>query len=157
MKIYKKSLLYGALAFTLCMAGGCNSNIDLEPEGIITADGYFKSAEDYEKALTALYERLNVESYDLWMDGVTDNGLVTHSWNRGYDLGRGIGSTASSFPADKWDKGYISVQRANNVINNIDKYQWKTAAKLCCGTIPACFGFGADESAHIFHRVCARL
>ena len=76
MKIYKKSLLYGALAFTLCMAGGCNSNIDLEPEGIITADGYFKSAEDYEKALTALYERLNVESYDLWMDGVTDNGLV---------------------------------------------------------------------------------
>lgn len=124
MKIYKKSLLYGALAFTLCMAGGCNSNIDLEPEGIITADGYFKSAEDYEKALTALYERLNVESYDLWMDGVTDNGLVTHSWNRGYDLGRGIGSTASSFPAGKWDKGYISVQRANNVINNIDKYQW---------------------------------
>mgnify|MGYP000780846009 CR=1 FL=1 len=124
MKIYKKSLLYGAFALTLCMAGGCNSNIDLEPEGIITADGYFKSAEDYEKALTALYERLNVESYDLWMDGVTDNGLVTHSWNRGYDLGRGIGSTASSFPADKWDKGYISVQRANNVINNIDKYQW---------------------------------
>ena len=99
--------------FYPCMAGGCNSNIDLEPEGIITADGYFKSAEDYEKALTALYERLNVESYDLWMDGVTDNGLVTHSWNRGYDLGRGIGSTASSFPADKWDKGYISVQRAN--------------------------------------------
>ena len=76
MKIYKKSLLYGALAFTLCMAGGCNSNIDLEPEGIITADGYFKSAEDYEKALTALYERLNVESHDLWMDGVTDNGLL---------------------------------------------------------------------------------
>lgn len=124
MNIYKKSLLYGTLAFTLCMVGGCNSNIDLEPEGIITADGYFKSAEDYEKALTALYERLNVESYDLWMDGVTDNGLVTHSWNRGYDLGRGIGNTASSFPADKWDKGYISVQRANNVINNIDKYQW---------------------------------
>lgn len=124
MKIYKKSLLYGALAFTLCMVGGCNSNIDLEPEGIITADGYFKSAEDFEKALTALYERLNVESYDLWLDGVTDNGLVTHSWNRGYDLGRGLGSTASSFPADKWDKGYISVQRANNVINNIDKYQW---------------------------------
>ena len=134
MKIYKKSLLYGAFALTLCMAGGCNSNIDLEPEGIITADGYFKSAEDYEKALTALYERLNVESYDLWMDGVTDNGLVTHSWNRGYDLGRGIGSTASSFPADKWDKGYISVQRANNVINNIDKYQWPGGESDATGT-----------------------
>ncbi|WP_293668504.1 RagB/SusD family nutrient uptake outer membrane protein [uncultured Parabacteroides sp.] len=124
MKIYKKSLLYGALAFALCMVGGCNSNIDLDPEGIITADGYFKSAEDYEKALTALYERLNVNNYDLWMDGVTDNGLVTHSWNRGYDIGRGIGNTASSFPSDKWNNGYVSVQRANNVINNIDKYEW---------------------------------
>lgn len=124
MKIYKKSLLYGALAFALCMVGGCNSNIDLDPEGIITADGYFKSAEDYEKALTGLYERLNVNNYDLWMDAVTDNGLVTHSWNRGYDIGRGIGNTASSFPSDKWNNGYVSVQRANNVINNIDKYEW---------------------------------
>lgn len=124
MKIYKKSLLYGVLTCALCLTSSCNSNIDLEPEGIITADGYFKSAEDYEKALTGLYDRLNVNDYDLWMDGVTDNGLVTHSWNRGYDLGRGIGNTASSFPSEKWDNGYVSVQRANNVINNIDKYEW---------------------------------
>lgn len=124
MKLYKKSLLYGALSLALCMTGGCNSNIDLEPEGIITADGYFKSAEDYDKALNALYQRLNVNNYDLWMDGVTDNGLVTHSWNKGYDMGRGLGNTASSFPKEKWEHGYISVQRANNVINNIDKYEW---------------------------------
>lgn len=124
MKIYKKALLYGVFSLVLYISGGCNSNIDLEPEGIITASGYFKSAEDYDKALNALYQRLNVNNYDLWMDAVTDNGLVTHSWNRGYDLGRGIGNTASSFPADKWNNGYVSVQRANNVINNIDKYEW---------------------------------
>ncbi len=124
MKTYKNPLLYGVLAFTLCIAGGCNSNIDLDPEGVITAEGYFKSADDYEKALAALYDRLNVGGYDLWMDGVTDNGLVTHSWNQGYDLGRGIGNTSSAFPANKWDNGYVSVQRANNVVNNIDKFQW---------------------------------
>ena len=124
MKTYKNPLLYGALAFTLCIAGGCNSNIDLEPEGIITAEGYFKSADDYEKALAALYDRLNVNGYDLWLDGVTDNGLVTHSWNQGYDFGRGIANTSSAFPANKWDNGYVSVQRANNVVNNIDKYEW---------------------------------
>lgn len=124
MKLYKKSLLYGALSVVLCMAGGCNSNIDLEPEGIITAEGYFKSAADYDKALNALYQRLNVDNLDLWMDGVSDNGLVTHSWNRGYDFGRGIGNTASAFPADKWNKWYVSVQRANNIVNNIDKYAW---------------------------------
>lgn len=124
MKLYKKSLLYGALSFTLCMFGGCDSNINLEPEGIITADGYFKSAEDYDKALNGLYERLNVNNYDMWLDGVTDNGLVTHSWNKGYDLGRGLGNTSSSFPDEKWTNGYISVQRANNIINNIDTYEW---------------------------------
>lgn len=124
MKLYKKSFLLGTLAFALCMTGGCDDNINLEPEGIITADGFFKSAEDYEKALNSLYDRLNIDNLDLWMDGVTDNGLVTHSWNRGYDIGRGIGNSASSFPADKWDKGYVSVQQANNIINNIDKYSW---------------------------------
>ncbi len=123
MKINKKLWIYGALAWTLCLSG-CDSNINLESEGIITVDGYFTSAEDYEKALTGLYARLNVNNNDLWLDAVTDNGLVTHSWNKGYDLGRGIGNTASSFPSDKWNSGYVSVQRANGVISNIDKYEW---------------------------------
>lgn len=39
-------------------------------------------------------------------------------------MGRGIGNTASSYPAEKWNDGYASVQRANNVISNIDKYAW---------------------------------
>ncbi|MCW1735054.1 RagB/SusD family nutrient uptake outer membrane protein [Anaerorudis cellulosivorans] len=112
------------LVSIICFVSGCDSNINLDPEGIITAEGYFKSAEDYEKALNALYSRLNVNAYDLWLDAVTDNGLVTHSWNRGYDLGRGIGNTFSSFPEEKWVNGYISIQRANNIINNIDKYEW---------------------------------
>lgn len=122
----KKIKLYKSVAFILivCFTISCESNINPDPEGIVTADGYFKSAEDYEKALNALYSRLNVNNYDLWLDGVTDNGLVTHSWNRGYDLGRGIGNTFSSFPEEKWVNGYISIQRANNIINNIDKYEW---------------------------------
>lgn len=124
MKLYKKSLLYGVVALTLCMTGGCNSNIDLEPQGIITADGYFKSLEDYEKALNGIYGRLNYDNYALWMDGVSDNGMVDHSWNWGYDLALGIGNTQSSFSSDRWKRGYISVQRANNIINNIDKFAW---------------------------------
>lgn len=122
----KKIKLYKSVAFILivCFTISCESNINLDPEGIVTAEGYFKSAEDYEKALNALYSRLNVNNYDLWLDGVTDNGLVTHRWNRGYDLGRGIGNTFSSFPEQKWVNGYISIQRANNIINNVDKYEW---------------------------------
>lgn len=106
------------------MIVSCEDNIDLSAEGIISADGYFASEEDYDKALNSLYGRLNVSNYDLWFDGVSDDGLVTHSWNPGYDFGRGIGNTASAFASNEWNTGYVSVQRANNVISNIDIYDW---------------------------------
>ena len=89
MKRYKKAWLYGALYLTLGLTSGCESNIDLEPQGIISAEGYFKSQDDFEKALNGLYDRFNYDNYHFWMDGVTDNGLINHSWNWGYDLSLG--------------------------------------------------------------------
>ena len=125
--ILKYNFIVGCLAVA-CIFSGCDSNIDLLPQGIITADGYFVSVDDYEKALNASYSRLNYDGYDLWIDACADNGLTTHNWNRGYDMGRGIGNTFSSFPSDKWRQGYISVQRANSIVNNIDKYEWPGGA-----------------------------
>ncbi len=103
---------------------GCSDNIDIDPSGIVTADGYFKSETDYDNAMNGVYGMINADNNDLWMDAVTDNGLVTHSWNKGYDLGRGIGNSSSSFPSTKWRNGYTAVQRVNNVIGNIDTYEW---------------------------------
>jgi hypothetical protein len=102
----------------------CNSNIDLNPSGIVTADGFFLSASDYDNALNGVYDRFNADNNDMWLDAVTDNGLVTHSWNRGYDMGRGIGHSSSDFPKRKWDTDYVSIQRANNIISKIDNYSW---------------------------------
>jgi hypothetical protein len=113
----------GLVALQFSMTS-CESNIDLDAQGIISADGYFQSEQDYENALNGVYCRLNTSASDLWLDAVTDNGLTTHSWNWGYDLGRGIGNSSSSFPESKWDMDYVSVQRANNIISNIDTYAW---------------------------------
>ena len=60
MKIYKKSLLYGALAFSLCMAGGCYSNIDLGPEGgvkggTVIATGTPEKVADNPNSYTGVY------------------------------------------------------------------------------------------------------
>lgn len=128
MKIYKKAWLYGALCLTMGLTSGCESNIDLAPQGIITAEGYFKSQDDFEKALSGLYDRFHYDNYPFWMDGVTDNGLINQSWNWGYDLSLGNGSPTSSFSTDKWARSYICIQRANNVINNIDRFQWSGGA-----------------------------
>lgn len=124
MKTYKKYIAHSIAFIALCMFIGCENNINLEAEGIISADGYFASSDDFEKALNAVYSRLNLNNYDMWMDGMSDDGIVTHSWNQGYDLARGIGNSASSFPSSKWNELYVSVQRANTVINNIDSYEW---------------------------------
>ena len=124
MNTYKKYISHFVAFIAIAIMSSCNNNIDLDADGIVTEDGYFNSAEDYDKALNSLYGCLNVDKFDLWLDGVTDDGLVTHSWNKGYDFGRGNANSSSSFAKDKWNKGYISVQRANNVISKIDVYQW---------------------------------
>ncbi len=123
MKKREKLINCMLVVLTLILVA-CSSNINLNADGIISADGYFAAPEDYDKTLNSLYSGLNYNNYDLWIDGVTDDGLVTHSWNRGFDLGRGIGTTSSSFPSNKWNNGYSYVQRANNIINNIDLFDW---------------------------------
>ena len=127
---YKKNI-FAIIAGGLMIAGifsNCSSNIDFVPQGILSKDGYFASVDDYEKALNASYARLHLYCYDFWMDGVTDNAIITHSWNFGYDLSRGLGTSFSSAPADKWMYYYVSVQTANEVVNNIDKYDWPGGA-----------------------------
>lgn len=121
---YKKTLLYGAMCFFTGFASSCSDNINLEPKGFVSPDGFFTSINDYEKALNGAYDRLNYDNYALWMDGVSDNGLINHSWNWGYDLVLGFGSPQSSFSTDRWKRDYISIQRANNVIDNIDTMNW---------------------------------
>jgi hypothetical protein len=127
MKTNNKYFLCAIMFLSILFSGilsSCEDNINLSAEGIVTVDGYFTSLDDYEKALNAAYSRLNYDNNDLWLDGTSDDALTIHNWNRGYDLGRGTGNTFSSFPSIKWVQGYVSVQRANNVINNIDRYAW---------------------------------
>lgn len=125
MKTNIKSILISMV--TLCLTVGlvgCADNIDLSADGVVTGDNYFTSATDYDNALNSVYNTLNPGNILLWMDAVTDDGLTTHSWNWGYDFGRGNGNSSSSMALSKWYYDYKSVQMANNIVNNIDKYQW---------------------------------
>lgn len=127
--IYKRTLLPIVAFFSMILLSNCNENIDLDPEGIITKPLYFKSIEDYEKALNSAYNRVNQDNLNMWLDACTDDAIVTHSWNRGYDLSRGIGNTSSSFPKNKWETNYTSIQIVTNIIENIDNYNWTDGEK----------------------------
>jgi len=124
----KIAILLCASALSAGMLTSCNNNIDMEAEGIISADGFFKSPDDFEKAMNRLYSRMNLSSYDLWMDATTDNGLTTHSWNNGYEYGHNIATASSSFFKDKWNNGYKDIQWANTIINSIDNCEWSDQA-----------------------------
>ncbi len=123
MKTYHK-ILIRLMVISLSFNLGCKDNIYLDPEGIITADSYFTSPADYDKALNSLYAMLNDNRYMQWLDAASDNALSTQSWNFAYDLGWGIANTFSSLPDNRWSRGYVAVQRTNNVINHIDDYDW---------------------------------
>lgn len=129
MKTKIISLVYYCLAgVVLLMPNACYKNIHLEPDGLITEGAVFSSLANYEKALTAVYIRLNDGTHLQWLDGVSDDGLVTHEWNAGYHLGRGTASSFEGFSSSRWSSGYVSVQRANNLVCNIDRFAWPGGA-----------------------------
>lgn len=125
MNTIKKYVFCFAVLAAATVMTSCNNNIDLDAEGIVGAGNYWTTPDDYDKALNSVYGRLNAgSSYIQWLDGVTDDGVVTHSWNRGFQLSRGTANSSEGFASDRWNWGYISVQRANNIISNIDVYAW---------------------------------
>lgn len=67
MNTYKKYISHCIAFMAICLIVGCDNNIDLNADGIISVDGYFTSPEDYEKALNSCYARLNHNGYDQWM------------------------------------------------------------------------------------------
>jgi hypothetical protein len=155
IRIIKNSIYCLMLVMITFITASCSDNIDLNPEGMITADGYFKSESDYVNALNGIYNRFG--SYDRWQDGSTDDGITIHSWNRGYDISHGYANASSSFPKNKWDADYVSVQRCNNVINNIDKYAWpsdQTSAKnQILGEAKACRAYFYLDLVCIFGHI----
>lgn len=114
----------------LLLFSACSKNIDLESDGIISDDKFYQSKADYEKALIGVYERLNIWGFEFWLEGTTDNAVVTHGWNRGFQLAKGTATPFAPFPKDKWKQGYVNVQRANTLIQNIDVYDWESNDEL---------------------------
>ncbi|WP_439181949.1 RagB/SusD family nutrient uptake outer membrane protein [Carboxylicivirga taeanensis] len=127
MRNTKYYILFVLIAFVGLQA--CNDNINLEPEGIITEENFFTSPADFDKALVAAYARWNSSGRYHWMETTTDNAITTHGWNLGYDLGYGIASSFSYFPDNKWSQCYVSIQRTNTIIQNIDNYDWESNGK----------------------------
>ena len=65
MKKYIKQLLNIGLILLIISVWSCDSNINLNAEGIISADGYFSTPEDYEKSLNSLYGILDISIYNV--------------------------------------------------------------------------------------------
>ncbi len=117
MKYISKYLFF--IGFAL-MVFGCESNIDLDPQDRISTENFFKSQSDFEVAIVGCYNQMNIWGSHNWLDGASDDGIVIHSWNKGFEMGRGTGNSNSPFPWEMWNIRYVTIQRANQIINNMD-------------------------------------
>jgi starch-binding outer membrane protein, SusD/RagB family len=124
MKILIKSTLFATLAFGIL---GCEKTIDKTPTHLASAENAFKSVDDYEKGLSAIYDNLREVGYygrnmsiipDMMGDGLVQTGesLVNFLTLTDWAVTPGFGTVEET-----WLRAYRVVNHTNIIINNILK------------------------------------
>jgi hypothetical protein len=71
---FKTSILIAAIT---SMSLSCDNYVDIDPEYSIDADNFFKSASDYERALTGAYDLMQTSYLDIWIGEIaSDNSIA---------------------------------------------------------------------------------
>lgn len=125
MKIYNniKSLLFLAvIALLTGCSEGFNDGLDLEPTGAVSETTYWSTANDAELAVNAVYAQLDGTQMVMALDGVTDIGYHKYSNVPTFnDVRFGEIDPSNSTITGIWNRYYIGVRRANDVVANIVK------------------------------------
>ncbi|WP_276166140.1 RagB/SusD family nutrient uptake outer membrane protein [Zobellia alginiliquefaciens] len=113
------------LSIGLLVFGSCEDNVlNLEDPGSPTDATFFRTEAQLEVALTGIYEQINYVSsvpFPQLLDHTTD-----YAFNRG-NVGGTIAATTGGLTSTEslvngfWNNFYTGVQRANNLLTNMDK------------------------------------
>lgn len=74
MKNLTKIFFIAALMLTTAIS--CDDYIDIDPEYSIDADNYFRSPQDYERALTGAYDLLQTSYLSLWIGEIASDNAI---------------------------------------------------------------------------------
>ncbi len=109
---------------------GCSKEfLDKEPYDKVTSGTFYKTQQDIEQALTAVYDVLQRDSWNapnLIAEAMSDNcsgggGIVDGFGQNEFDQ---FYCNESNLADPNWQNGYLGVYRANLVIENMDNVTW---------------------------------
>lgn len=144
----KNILLNGFLAITaLSMMTSCQDFLDEKPQSIYTTETFYSTERDFEYAVTAIYQAQNkvmnapgdvnsVSSRNSWYGMLrlasirSDEKSLYRGVNFYSDGAETFTDTESGSAKDyMWQYMYIMISRANAILDRIDAFEFKDAAK----------------------------
>ncbi len=123
------------MAAATCVSVSCDNYVDIEPEYTIDADNYFKSPEDYDKALTAAYDLMQTSYIDMWIGEIASDNSIAG--------GESVTDTQGLHEIDAMTHGgvnnelrslfrwmYAGITRVNFIFENKDKLDFTGKDKV---------------------------
>jgi tetratricopeptide (TPR) repeat protein len=125
---------------TLIMLGSltsisCDDMIDIEPEYSLDAENFFKSPNDYQLALTAVYDLLQTSYLDMWISEIASDNAIAG--------GESVTDTEGLHQIDAMTHGgtntelrslfrfmYAGIARANYLLENKDRLDFDGKARI---------------------------
>lgn len=122
-KIMKSSII-GSIFLGVLFLYGCDSGLNTLPTGTVAEDVYWEREQDALNAVNAVYRELDGQTMVKELDAVTDIGYRGPSGpGTLHDVGAGNISSSNNAITNIWDRYYVGIRKANDVINNIEQVE----------------------------------
>jgi hypothetical protein len=116
-----------AIGLILFIAGSCKKYLEKVPQNAVTEDNFFRSASDFEQAVSGIYAPLRpiYESHWILAELPSDNTFFAYSTaQRGPEPIENFATfnivSNNTHLLDNWTNNYLIVSRANMVLSKID-------------------------------------
>lgn len=133
MSLMKKIILL-TITCAICITSCSDKFFDMYPSNQIVGDKYYKTAEDFNGALVACYERLRglVSLYTSTLEFRSDHMNIaapTAGSQDKYDIDQFRDNSANGIIEDHWNHLYNFVYRCNMILQSIDKAEFSGTLK----------------------------
>jgi len=131
MNFIKNTIKYITLFYLTLGMIGCDDGLDLIPPGEVSELIYWQQEKDARLAVNGIYGQLDGQLMVQELDAVTDIGFRAPSGPGSlHDVSMGSFDPVNSAIGSQWQRYYRGIQRANNVLANIDRIEQGDAVLL---------------------------
>ncbi|GEO19703.1 RagB/SusD family nutrient uptake outer membrane protein [Cyclobacterium qasimii] len=124
MKLINKTIKYIGLSYLAFGMFSCDQGLDLIPPGEVSELIYWQQEKDANLAVNGIYTELDGQTMVKELDGATDIGFRAPSGPGSlHDVSMGSFDPVNAAIGSQWDRYYRGIQRANNVLANIDRIE----------------------------------